>query len=108
VGSIIYGIAPAIIIEDRALRHVQAVIIAKLRRNESFSFNWDNEPDVDGAVDTPKPAQHGSVWLSKSSMLYFSYDNPRTEALNPPWLDLLTRAASTPSGLRVLPEPAPS
>lgn len=105
MGSMIYGIAPAIEIEDRALRHVQAVVIAKLRRNESFSFNWDNEPDVDGDEATPKPGQHGSIWVSKSSMLYFSYDTPRTDALNPAWLEVLTRTAGTPGGLRVLPEP---
>lgn len=104
----IYGMAPAIDIDDRALRHVQAVIIAKLRRNESFSFSWDGEPDVDGDESTARRAQHGSVWLSKSSMLYFSYDSPRTDALNPAWLDVLTRSAGTPGGLRVLPEPAGS
>ncbi|NQX11551.1 hypothetical protein HQQ80_07940 [Microbacteriaceae bacterium VKM Ac-2855] len=105
MGSLFYGLAPAIEIEDRALRHLQAVIIAKLRRNEAFSFNWDDEPEVGGDKSEARRAQYGSVWISKSTMLYFTYDSPRTDALNPAWLDALTRAAGTPTGLRVLPEP---
>lgn len=105
MGSMIYGLAPAIEIEDRALRHVQAVIISKLRRNEAFSFNWDHEPGVGGDESSVRAGQHGSVWVSKSSLLYFSYDAAQTTPLNPAWVDLLVNAANTPRGLRVLPEP---
>jgi len=106
MGSLIYGVAPAIEIEDRALRHVQAVIISKLRRDESFSFSWDNEPDVEGDTAVARGGSHGTVWISKSSSLYFSYDDASRGPLNREWLDLLSRASNSVNGLRVLPEPA--
>lgn len=108
MGLMIYGNAPAIEVTDRALRHLQAVIIAKLRRNESFSFSWDNEPDVGDDQALEKPGRHGSVWISKSSLLYFSYDTAQTAPLDTAWLDVLMHAANSPGGLRVLPEPQPS
>jgi hypothetical protein len=106
MGSLIYGVAPAIEISDRALRHLQVVIVAKLRRQESFQFSWDGEPDVPGDESAPHNGRHGSVWISQGSSLYFSFDASLTEPLNREWIELLTRAASSPGGLRVLPEPA--
>jgi hypothetical protein len=38
--KLIYGIAPAIEIEDRGLRHLQVAIMTKLRRDERFTFSW--------------------------------------------------------------------
>jgi hypothetical protein len=107
MGSMIYGLAPAIVMDDRVLRHVQAVIVVKLRRQESFSFSWDDEPGVEGDQLGSRDVKHGSVWVSPSSLLYFSYDGPRPkEQLNGAWLDILMQAASSSSGLRALPEPA--
>ncbi|GAA1650154.1 hypothetical protein [Microbacterium flavum] len=108
MGHMIYGVAPAIRIDDWGLSHLQAVIITKIRRNESFSFSWDDEPEVDGDDSSPDPGHHGAVWISKSSSLYFSYDGPRSRALNREWLEELSQAASSTGGLRLLPEPTPS
>ena len=105
MGALIYGVAPAIEISDRALRHLQVVIVAKLRRQESFQFSWDGEPDVEGDESSPHNGRHGTVWISQSSSLYFSFEAPLAEPLNRDWIELLTRAASSPGGLRVLPEP---
>jgi hypothetical protein len=46
MGKLIYGIAPAIEIEDRGLRHLQLAIMTKLRRDERFTFSWGDEPLV--------------------------------------------------------------
>ena len=92
-------------LDDRVLAHLQIVIITKIRRNESFSFNWDDEPRVGGDEASVAPAQHGSIWISKSSSLYFSYDGPRDRPLNREWLEELSRVASGTSGLRLVPEP---
>ena len=105
MGSLIYGVAPAVAIEDRVLRHLQIVILQKLRRGEAFSFNWDQEPGVDG--DEARDAEHGSVWISPGSQLYFRYDGPRQDiALNRVWLEELMQATYRPDGLAALPEPA--
>lgn len=105
MGHLIYGVAPAIAIDDWALEHLRFVIVTKLRRDESFSFNWENEPDVDGDVTRASPGVYGTVWISKSSSLYFSFDKPRAHDLNRHWLDALARAANSSSGLRLVPEP---
>jgi hypothetical protein len=105
MGHLIYGVAPAIAIDDWALEHLRFVIVTKLRRDESFSFNWENEPAVDGDVTRDEPGIYGTVWISKSSSLYFSFDKPRAHELNKSWLDLLAAAANSSSGLRLLPEP---
>ena len=74
-----------------------------LRRNESFSFNWDHEPDVDDAG--PHPGTHGTVWISKSSSLYFSFDGDADISINRKWLELLAASANSAGGLRLVPEP---
>ena len=106
MGHLIYGVAPAIAIEDRALDHLRMVIITKLRRNESFSFTWDNEPDVGGDEKIRSELGiHGTVWISQSSSLYFSFDKKQTEPLNMKWVAALAELATTNSGLRLVPEP---
>jgi hypothetical protein len=105
MGHLIYGVAPAINIDDWALHHLQAVMLTKLRRDESFSFSWDDEPGVGGDDAISQPGRHGTVWVSKSSSLYFSFDHSRQDPLNGRWLAILAQAASSSHGLRLLPEP---
>ncbi len=102
MGTLTYGSAPAIDIEDRMLRHLQAVIINKLRRDEPFAFNWERQ----GAAGEAGPRAHGTIWISRASQLYFHYQGPRgTEPLNRQWLEQLMAAASSGHGLDPLPEP---
>lgn len=106
VGALIYGVAPAIEMDDRVLRHVQVVMIQKLRRNEAFAFNWDQEPGVGSDISSEGGA-HGTIWISHASQLYFRYDGPRnSHQINPAWIDLLMRATYRADGLSAIPEPA--
>lgn len=105
MGHLIYGMAPAIRIDDRGLEHLRAVILTKLRRNESFGFNWDNEPDVHGDDALATPGLHGTVWISSSSSLYFSFDERSDQPLNRRWLSQLADLANGTGGLRLIPEP---
>jgi hypothetical protein len=105
MGTLVYGSAPAIDIEDRTLRHLQAVMIAKLRRHENFAFNWDQEPGV-GTDTTSDDGAHGTILVSEAVQLYFRYDGPRQSQLNRVWLNELMVAANTSYGLRAVPEPA--
>ena len=108
MGLLIYGVGPAIEVEDRALAHLQSVIITKLRRDESFSFTWGNDdPDVDGDQSRPT-SPHGCVWISKSSALYFRYEQTPTRRLNALWLQEMAALAASNAGLRAIPEPSPS
>jgi len=97
--------APAINIDDWALEHLRMVIVTKLRRDESFSFTWSNETNVHGDDALEQPGLHGSVWISKSSSLYFSFDKPVGQPLNRKWLSALADAANSSAGLRLTPEP---
>lgn len=59
LGKFMYG-APSISvdIEDRILAHLKVVIVAKLRRGESFTFSWNRTPESGSG--------HSSVWLNRS------------------------------------------
>ncbi len=84
-------------LEDRALAHLQMVIIAKLRRAEGFPFSWrDPEAIGDG---------RGSIWLHASIPLYFKYDSHASPTINRTWLEILTISSNTAAGLRVVEEP---
>lgn len=105
MGHLIYGVAPAINIDDRMLQHLRAVIVTKLRRDESFSFTWDDELSVHGDDAIPGRGIHGTIWISKASSLYFSFDSRFDGPINPVWLRALAESASANTGLRPLPEP---
>jgi hypothetical protein len=97
MGALIYGNNAPIPVDDRALVHLQLVIYSKLRAQESFAFNWRDEPGVgDG---------HGSFWISPGVPIVFKYAGSRDPAVNREWLRVLRESANQPSGLRLIPEP---
>lgn len=94
MGQLHYGSPPeSFDLDDRALAHVELVVIAKLRRNESFALTLDR---ADGGRE--------SMWVSPAATLRFSLTDPPTE-INREWLDQLMDSANTTAGLRVTPEP---
>ncbi len=74
MGKLVYG-APTWTAEfdDRSLAHLRIVMIAKLRRGESFSFSWKYE------------AAHGagrsSLWVHPAIPLQFEFFGGREPAL---------------------------
>lgn len=101
MGKFIYG-TPSISVEfdDRVLAHLKAVIVAKLRRNEAFTFSWE----YDAALGTG----NSSVWLHPSIPMQFEFYGSRAPQLNRAWLEALVQLSNTPGGLRVIPEPKES
>ena len=97
MGALIYGTNAPIPVDDRALAHLQLVVYSKLRAQESFPFNWRDEPGVgDG---------RGSVWIAPGVSITFKYAGSREPSINREWLRVLRDAANQPTGLRLLPEP---
>ena len=98
MGKFIYG-TPSITVEfdDRVLAHLQVVILAKLRRGESFTFSWDYSSANGGG--------HSSVWLHPAIPMQFDFVGKKDPALNRAWLEELVQLANTPAGLRIVPEP---
>lgn len=83
--------------EDRLLAHLQAVIMTKVRRGESFTFTWKEDMSVGGG--------RTAVFIHPRVSLAFKYHGGRTPQLNPAWLHALTYTANSPRGLYVVPEP---
>ena len=97
MGKLIYGSDAAVEIEDRALAHLQVVIIAKMRRRESFSFTCEPGRAGDGGLMT--------IWMHPAMNLRFRYTGSRMPELNRAWLEELSMLANSANGLRLLPEP---
>jgi len=83
-------------LDDRTLAHLEAVIVTKLRRRESFVFTWTTEPSL-GSGRT-------AAWVHPAASIDFYFDS-RPKALNPVWVELLMGSANQPGGLHLLPEP---
>jgi len=90
MGKLMYGTpADSFDLDDRTLAHVEIVMLAKLRRNESFALVL---PGTDGG--------RTSLWVSPVSTLQFRIDDVRQE-IDREWLDQLIEGANSASGLRV-------
>ena len=96
MGSLHYGSPPATFtIDDRTLVHVELVVLAKLRRNESFALTID---EAKGGRST--------IWLNASSTLRFEFSAADAGAeINRGWLDELIDSANTTVGMKIVPEP---
>lgn len=93
MGRLIYG-AQEIDVPDRALAHLQVVMVDRLRRGETFSLSLDH--GVEG---------RRVLWFGSSTEFAFVYSGNRKPRLNRTWLELLSQSAYTTSGLRLMPEP---
>lgn len=96
MGRILYGPQERQIeIDDRALTHVQLIMVSKLRRGESFTFSWA----------APGEDTRATVWIHPSIPLQFQFDSIPTPSINNRWLHELNANAAR-GDLRVGDEPA--
>ena len=94
MGKLLYGTPPEVFdLDDRTLAHLEIVILAKLRRNESFSLVLDY-PDGGRAM----------LWINSHIPLQVRLDSADHE-VNRAWLEVLIDSANSPTGLRSTPEP---
>ncbi|MFJ6651995.1 ATP-dependent DNA ligase [Microbacterium sp. NPDC091313] len=97
MGKLTFDNAIKVEFEDRLLAHLQHVISAKLRRDESFLFTWKEDVSVGGG--------RTAVWVHSHSGIVYKFHGGRSPALNPAWLHALSYTAAGPHGLYVVPEP---
>lgn len=83
--------------EDRLLAHLQAVIMAKVRRGESFPFTWKDDVSTGGGRTT--------VYVHPNVSMVFKFHGSRTPQLSTAWLHALTYTANSGRGLYVVAEP---
>ena len=86
-------------IDDRALAHVKAITLAKLRRNESFAFTCD--------VPVAAGSGHVCLWMNAAIPIQFEFVGSKEPTLNRAWLEELVQLSNSPTGLRITPEPDP-
>ena len=98
MGTLTYDSKLTVTIDDRVLAHLQVVIWAKLRRGEQFAFTWV-DPMRNGLGRT-------SMWVSPSVSLSFQYFGGKMPLINGAWVEALTKSASSPGGLQLVPEPS--
>jgi hypothetical protein len=98
MGTLSYDSTTTVEINDRELAHLQLVIVAKLRRKESFLFTWENDPTVGGTT---------SVWMHANANLTLRFeDSGAPLRINRAWVDELALAANSARGLFLTAEPA--
>ncbi|MGG7463288.1 hypothetical protein [Plantibacter sp. YIM 135347] len=95
MGILHYGTERAEL-DDRALAHVQLLIVSKLRKQEAFLLSWTVEP------------QHGSgrisVWVDAGVPIGFRFDGSRAPAINRAWLEHMVEQSFTVTGTEVTSE----
>jgi hypothetical protein len=97
MGTLVYGDSQFDLeLDDRLLAHLQIVIGAKLRRDESFYFTWISDEDSGGLRNT--------IWLHPSISLRYHYSQPGRQAINREWLESLSVSANSAGGLLPSPE----
>ncbi|MBT2501529.1 ATP-dependent DNA ligase [Curtobacterium sp. ISL-83] len=98
MGQLIYGGEVLDLrIDDRALTHLQIVIVNMLRRDHRFVFSW-KDPVTRGDG-------RSSIWLHPNANLHFDFDGSRAPSINRTWLEQLYASALSGSGLVLTPEP---
>ncbi len=96
MGHLIYGAyGTPIEFDDRELAHLQAVIISKLRRGESFALSFHSR---DGGRTV--------LWLNDAIPLQFVFSGSKMPTLSRQWLDALVLTSNEGAGLHLIPEPA--
>jgi hypothetical protein len=98
MGQLIYEGEPLDLrIDDRALAHLQIVIVNMLRRDHRFVFSWKDDVAVgDG---------RSSIWLHPAVSLHFKFAGSRAPSINRSWLEQLYASATSGTGLVLTPEP---
>jgi hypothetical protein len=99
MGQFIYGNpSVAVDFDDRVLAHLKVVVLAKVRRGESFTFSWE--------YTAAAGSGHSSIWIHPTIPLQFNFLGNREPRLNRAWVEELMQLANTPAGLRLTPEPS--
>ncbi|WP_165066122.1 DUF7882 family protein [Marisediminicola senii] len=95
MGTFTYDSSVIVDFEDRLLLHLQIVITAKLRRDESFMFSWSKPDEVGGRT---------TVWIDRHVPVSFDFTHSAMPSINRQWVEELMATTHRTSGLQILPE----
>ncbi|ASD23389.1 MULTISPECIES: ATP-dependent DNA ligase [Cryobacterium] len=91
MGRFIYDSTLTVILDDLLLSHLQAVVGAKFRLQQSFYFSW-GYPGKTGESRT-------TIWLTPGISVQFHYRTARAHALDRDRISTFLAQANSPSGL---------
>jgi hypothetical protein len=91
MGRFIYDSSLTVLVDDDTLAHLQAVIGAKLRLQQSFYVSWGDPAHAGGSRST--------IWVTPSISLQFRYRTARVPVLDRDRINDLFAEASSPGGL---------
>jgi hypothetical protein len=98
MGKLLYGSSSRELeLDDRTLAHVKAVMVMKLRRNESFTVSWQRSVHAGGG--------RVSIWAHPSIQVQFEFDDEQRPELNRSWLEALMQDVNQSGELRISAEP---
>jgi hypothetical protein len=83
--------------DDRLLAHLQIVVVAKIRRGESFLMSWRDSSETGNG--------HSAIWIHPAQNLYFKFSGGRNASINQEWLNQLTDSANSARGMLITKEP---
>jgi hypothetical protein len=89
MGTLTYNSSLTVDFDDRLLLHLQVVISAKLRRDESFVFSWSKPESIGGRT---------SIWIDRHIPLAFDYVDSSMPGLNRQWIEDLTKTTHNANG----------
>lgn len=95
MGKLFYDGDGTLEIPDRILFHVQIAMVAKLRRQESFTVTWNGEEMAGPSV----------LWVSPSIPIRFAYDGSTKMQLNRAWVEAMVGNSSQSGNLTIAAEP---
>ncbi len=92
MGTLYYGAQRTPVhIEDRLLAHLKAVVLAKLRRQESLVLNIRETRETGSGRHT--------FWIHPYVELHFSFDGSRPPALDTDLIEQISQQATTARGV---------
>lgn len=98
MGQLLYGSpATAFEVDDRALAHLQVVIVNKFRRNETFVMSLDLDPSSGAARE--------GMWMHPAIQIRFQFAEVERPSVSRTWCEALMSEANGPRGLSLIAEP---
>ncbi|MFC5337666.1 hypothetical protein [Leucobacter denitrificans] len=97
MGTLSYGNAHTIEIDDNTLAHLRSVTFAKLRGQEAFPLTIvHTSEDENGEA---KHAGSTSLWVSPDTPIVFQFSDTEPDELSREWIEELMRSSYENRGL---------
>lgn len=99
MGFLYYGTnSYAIEMDDRPLAHLKVAMLSLLRAGKCMAFTFDRSAELGNGRET--------LWISPSTEIRFRFLGGRPPRINEPWVRSIIATADSPTGLRMVTEPA--